>query len=196
MKYGYARVSTSDQSVAIQVEELERAGCEMVRTEHASGSSRKGRTELQNILDFIRFGDVLMVTKLDRLARNTIDTLALITDLADRGVMFVSLAEPWANTDTPSSKLVLTVMAGMATFERERIRERQAAGIAKAKSEGKYRGRKPTARAKAKEIEALWESGIGPAEIARQVGVSRSSVYRITGHDGVNREADATARTP
>lgn len=178
-KYGYARVSSDDQSTDIQQAALREAGCEMIRTEKASGSSRKGRDELAILLDFIREGDVLVVTKLDRLARNTIDTLAIITDLGRRGVRFVSLAEPWANTDTPAAELVLTLMAGVAQFERARIRERQTEGIAKAKAAGKYRGRAPTARAKAAEIRLLLDSGLGPSEAARRLGVSRASVYRL-----------------
>lgn len=177
-KIGYARVSTDEQSTAVQRGELQLFGCSVIREESASGASRDGRPELALILDFIRPGDVLVVTKLDRLARNTLDTLTLITDLGKRGVGFTSLAEPWANTDSPAAELMLTLMAGVATFERARTRERQAAGIAKAKDEGKYKGRKPLSPEKIAEIQELSASGLGPAEVARRAGVGRSSVYR------------------
>lgn len=175
-KIGYARVSSADQDNAIQVAALRAAGCTVIRQEKASGSSTKGRTELETILDFIREGDTLVVTKLDRLSRNTIDMLGIITALGDKGVAFVSLAEPWASTDTPAGKLMLTVMAGVATFERERLKERQLEGIAKAKAAGAYKGRKPTIDAKA--VQRLRAEGIGPAEIARRLKIGRASVYR------------------
>lgn len=179
MKYGYARVSSDDQDVAIQVNALELAGCEMIREEKVSGASRQGRSELQNILDFIRDGDILVVCKLDRLARNTVDTLTLIQSLADQGVRFISLSEPWANTDSPAAKLVLTVMAGMATFERERLRERQSEGIARAKANGVYKGRKR--KIFARDIRELEQQGLGPAAIARELKCSRASIYRVLG---------------
>lgn len=122
---GYARVSTHDQSVDVQLEQLTKAGCQRIFEERVSGKSVAGRDELHAAIKFMVPGDVLVVTKLDRLGRNTIDMLTLITDLGKRGIKFTSLAEPWANTDSPAAELILTLMVGVATFERGRSRERQ-----------------------------------------------------------------------
>ncbi len=121
---------------------LQAAACDIIREEKVSGSSTAGREQLAILLDFIAEGDTLVVTKLDRLARSTLDMLMIITKLGERGVQFVSLAEPWANTDSPASKLMLTVMAGIAEFERGRIRERQREGIVLAKNKGVFKGGK------------------------------------------------------
>src|SRR5690554_5115579 len=118
--FGYARVSSEDQDLSAQHEALTAAGCDMIREEKASGKSRDGRDELAILLDFIRPGDVLIVTKLDRLARNTLDMLEIVESLAEKGAGFKSLAEPWADTTTPAGKLVVTIFAGFAEFERAR----------------------------------------------------------------------------
>lgn len=177
MIYGYARVSTDDQDLTIQREALKSAGCEMIREEKRSGSSRDGRAELAILMDFMRDGDTLVVTKLDRLARNTVDMLTIITELGDRGVSFRSLAEPWADTTSPAGKLMLTVMAGVAEFERARIRERQREGIEKAKADGKYQGGK--VQIDRAEVRRMIDEGLSKAEIARRMQISEMSVYRI-----------------
>lgn len=177
MRVGYCRVSSDDQSTAIQREALEAAGCERIYEEQVSGANVEGRHELLKVLSFVREGDVLVVSKLDRLARNTLDMLTIITDLGDRGVKFTSLAEPWANTDSPASKLMLTMMAGVATFERERIKERQREGIERAKREGVYKGRKPTVPRD--KVIALLDQGVGPSEVARRLEIGESSVFRV-----------------
>jgi DNA invertase Pin-like site-specific DNA recombinase len=187
MIYGYARVSDESLTLETQMAELKAAGCEVVRAEKASGTTREGRTELQIILDFIREGDTLIVSKLDRLARNTVDTLTIISELGKRGVKFKSLAEAWADTTTPAGHLVITIMAGVAEFEAKRIAERRDAGIRRARENGerrengmlKYAGCVPNLPRS--EILSMKEAGKGPAAIAKQLGIARSSVYRVLG---------------
>jgi DNA invertase Pin-like site-specific DNA recombinase len=177
IRVGYARCSTEEQSLDIQREQLEAAGCRRIFEEKVSGKSRDGRGELEAALRFLELGDTLVVTKLDRLARSTIDMLTIITELAKRGVKFTSLVEPWANTDSPAAELLLTMMAGVAQFERGRIRERQAEGIAKAKTAGKYRGRKR--KVNVDDVLRLKAQGLGATAIAKQLGCKRQSVYRV-----------------
>jgi len=176
--YGYARVSTDDQDLTVQREALKAAGCEVVREEKVSGGSREGRKELETLIEFLRAGDVLVVTKLDRLARSTLDMLNIIGDLGKRGVGVRSLAERDIDTTTPAGKLMLTVFAAIAQFERERIKERQAEGIAKAKKEGVYKGGKP--RIDRAEIARLKADGLNPTQIAAKLGINRVTVYRLT----------------
>ena len=167
-RFGYARVSSDGQDLTAQRNALQAAGCDIIREEKVSGGSTAGREQLATLLDFIAEDDMLVVTKLDRLARSTLDMLTIITKLGERGVKFVSLAEPWANTDNPASKLMLTVMAGIAEFERGRIRERQREGIVLAKTKGVFKGGKvrfdPTV------IQQKRAEGMTPTEIARHLG--------------------------
>ena len=140
-----------------------------------SGKAADVRGELQAAIRFLEPGDTLIVTKLDRLARSTLDMLLIITDLGKRGMKFTSVAEPWANTDSPAAELMLTVMAGIAQFERGRIRERQRDGIAKAKAEGKYKGRK---RAFSDErLKGLLAQDLGITAIAKKLKASRQTIY-------------------
>jgi len=177
--YGYARVSTDDQDLTIQREALKAAGCEVVREEKVSGGSREGRKELETLLAFLRRGDTLIVTKLDRLARSTLDMLTLITELGKRGVGVRSLAERDIDTTTAAGKLMLTVFAAVAQFERERIKERQAEGIRKAKEKGDvYKGGKP--RIDRAEVARLKAEGLNPTQIAAKLGINRVTVYRLT----------------
>lgn len=174
--FGYARVSTEDQDLTIQREALIAAGCEMVREEKRSGSSREGRDELAILLDFIRPGDTIVVTKLDRLARNTLDMLSIITEIGNKGAGFKSIAEPWADTTSPAGKLMLTVMAGVAEFERARIKERQREGIERAKSEGVYKGGKR--RHDPDEIKRLKGDGLTHAEVCARLDCSEETIRR------------------
>lgn len=177
MRVGYCRCSTEEQSLDVQREALKAAGCERIYEEKQSGASADDRAELQAVLNFVRSGDVIVVTKLDRMARNTLDMLTIITDLGKKGVKFTSIAEPWANTDSPAAEFMLTCMAGVATFERARLKERQREGIELAKKNGVYKGRKPTVPR-----DKVWElkdQGIGPAEIARTLEIGESSVFRV-----------------
>jgi DNA invertase Pin-like site-specific DNA recombinase len=176
--YGYARVSTDDQDLTVQREALRAAGCEVIREEKVSGGSREGRKELETLIAFLRPGDTLIVTKLDRLARSTLDMLTLITDLGKRGVGVRSLAERDIDTTTAAGKLMLTVFAAVAQFERERIKERQAEGIKKAKENGIYKGGKP--RIDRDEVARLKAEGLNPTQISKKLGINRVTVYRLT----------------
>lgn len=181
MLCGYARTSTAEQAagLAAQERDLQAAGAERVYAEQASSMGK--RAALGEALAFLRTGDALMVTKPDRLARSTAELLAIEADLSLRGIGLVILSMGGERLDTrnPTSKLMLTILAGVATWEREIMLERQREGIAKAKGEGKYKGRKPTVALHAKQIRALHAAGERPAHIARKLNVARSSVYRF-----------------
>lgn len=176
---GYARTSTSDQKagLAAQIEELKAAGCSRVYAEQIS-SLDANRPQLSAALSFLREGDQFVVTRPDRLARNTIELLKLVNELTSRGVV-VKLLSMGVDTATATGTLFLTMMAGVAAFERELMLERQRAGIAAAKAAGRYKGRKPTAKAQSGAVIALLNSGKRVADIQREIGVSRASVYRI-----------------
>jgi len=175
-RFGYCRVSSDGQDLTAQRNALQAAACDIIREEKVSGSSTAGREQLAILLDFIAEGDTLVVTKLDRLARSTLDMLMIITKLGERGVKFVSLAEPWANTDNPASKLMLTVMAGIAEFERGRIRERQREGVVLAKAKGVFKGGK--VRFDPVVIQQKRAEGMTPTEIARHLGCNPATVFR------------------
>jgi DNA invertase Pin-like site-specific DNA recombinase len=183
MLVGYARTSSTDQDagLAAQERDLRSAGCKKLFSEQVS--SVASRDQLKAMLDFVREGDAVVVTKPDRLARSTAELLAIEADLTRRGIGLVILSMGGEKLDTrnPTSKLMLTILAGVATWEREIMLERQREGIAKAKGEGKYKGRAPTAQAKAGVIRELHASGLKPDAIATQLKVGRSSVYRIIG---------------
>jgi DNA invertase Pin-like site-specific DNA recombinase len=176
---GYARTSTAEQRAGLeaQIEELKAAGCRKVFSEQVS-SVDAARPQLRAALDYLREGDTFVVTRPDRLARSTIDLLNIVDGLTKRGVS-VRIESMSLDTSKATGRLILTVMGGIAEFERSLMLERQRAGIARAKAEGKYRGRAPTARAKSAEILALKAEGHGVAEIVRRTGVSRASAYRV-----------------
>jgi DNA invertase Pin-like site-specific DNA recombinase len=178
LKVGYARTSTLDQRAGMeaQLRDLWAAGCEKIF--HEQVSSVEKRPQLEACLDFIRDGDTLVVTKLDRLARST-QHLLEISAFVDRKGAGLHILNLNIETRSATGKLLLTMIAAVATFEREMMLERQREGIAKAKAEGKYKGRKPTARARAAEIATLKVDGVRPTDIARQLGIGRASVYRI-----------------
>jgi len=180
MLVGYARTSTLLQASGLeaQVEELLAAGCEKVFEEQVSSVDLKAREKLADALEFVRDGDTLIVTKLDRLARSVPHLLELLDALSQKGAALRILGMG-IDTNTPTGKLMLTVLGGIAEFEREIMLERQREGIAKAKAAGKYKGRKPTARAKSEDIIKLKSDGVGATEIARRLSVGRASVYRI-----------------
>ena len=176
---GYARTSTADQKAGLdaQIGELKAAGCTKIFSEHTSGVDAD-RPQLREALSYLREGDGFAVTRPCRLARSTMDLLHIVNDLTARGVV-VRILSMGLNTSDATSRLMLTVLAGVGQFERELMLERQRHGIAKAKAEGKYKGRAPTARAKATTVRTLKAEGHGAAEIARRAGISRASVYRI-----------------
>ncbi|HAT1553106.1 recombinase family protein [Aeromonas hydrophila] len=172
---GYARVSTVGQSLDTQLQAL--AECSTIFQEKVSGA-RDDRPQLAQLLNFVREGDVVLVTKLDRLARNTRHLLEISEYLQSKRVA-LRILNLGINTSTPTGKLMLTMIGAIATFERELMLERQAEGIELAKQRGVYKGRKPTAMAKGNEVLALLARGLSKAETARQMGISVSSVQRI-----------------
>lgn len=180
MIVGYARTSTTEQEagLAAQLRDLEAAGCDRVFQEQVSSVDRDARFELNAAMDYVREGDTLIVTKLDRLARSVPHLLELVEALKAKGATLRILAID-IDTGTPTGKLMVSVLGSVAAFEREIMLERQREGIAKAKAEGKYKGRKPTAMAKADDVQRLRTEGKGPTEIAKILGIGRASVYRI-----------------
>lgn len=174
---GYARVSTTDQNLTAQLESLTNAGTNRIYKEKISGV-KKDRPELSAMLDYVREGDTVMVTKLDRIARSTKHLLNIVDQLQDKGVSFKVLNID-LDTNTPTGKLMLTMLGAIATFEREMMLERQADGIAIAKAAGKYKGRKPTARGKAPQVLELLGQGMTKQAIADQLGIGVASIYRI-----------------
>jgi DNA invertase Pin-like site-specific DNA recombinase len=176
MRVGYARTSSVEQQAGLdaQFRDLKGAGCEKIFSEQISAMGK--RKQLEAALDFIREGDALIVTKLDRLARSTQHLLEIAERVKAKGADLCILN--LGDTSTATGRLMFTVIGAIACFERELMLERQREGIAKAKAEGKYKGRKATARAKAAEIAALRADGVRPVEIARRLGIGRASVYR------------------
>ncbi|AAR35088.1 recombinase family protein [Geobacter sulfurreducens] len=174
---GYARVSTEDQDLTAQVKQLTEAGCDRLYREKVSGVKRD-RPELVAMLDYVREGDVVVVCKLDRIARSTAHLLEITETLERKGVAFRVLNLN-LDTTTPTGKLMLTMLGAIATFEREMMLERQREGIATAKAEGRYTGRKATAKAKAGEVLSLIAQGKGKQTVADELGIGVASVYRI-----------------
>ena len=178
--YGYARVSTNDQDLSLQQEALRATGCEIIRAEKVSGSSREGRKELETLLQFLRKGDELVVTRVDRLARSIRDLQNVVHELDQLGVTLRATEQP-IDTATAAGKCFLDMLGVFAEFETNLRKERQMEGIAKAKERGAYKGRKQTIdRAK---IMSLRQDGLGPSAIAKEMGVGRASVYRILGEE-------------
>ena len=179
MKYGYARVSTDGQSVDAQVRQLTKAGCKKVFREVASGA-KTDRTQLRKALGTLDAGDVLMVTRLDRLARSTRDLLNTLATITERKAGFRSLGDTWADTTTAHGRLMLTVLGGLAEFERELIRARTGEGRARAKARGESLGRpfKLTVHQR-QEALARREGGELLSEIARSYNVSSSTISRL-----------------
>lgn len=175
-KLGYARVSTTDQNTAIQIERLKAAGCEVIRQEKVSGRSRAGRSELETLIDFIRPSDVLCVLKIDRLDRSTRDVLNLVHELEQKGAS-LEVLEPAISTSGPMGKMVLTVLGMVSEMELSFIKDRQAAGIAKAKEAGVYKGR--PAKIDHNKIRELRATGMGATDIAAAVGCKRAFVYKV-----------------
>src|SRR4051794_823956 len=174
--YGYARVSTTDQDLAIQEEALRAAGCHVIRSEKVSGTTRDGRRELRTLLDFMRAGDVLTVTRVDRLARSIGDLQDIVRELKSKRGHLRAIEQP-IDTSTAAGKCFLDMLGVFAEFETNLRRERQMEGIAKAKASGVYKGRKPSLDVAA--VKKLRSEGLGASEIARQLGIGRASVYRV-----------------
>lgn len=175
MRIGYARVSTTDQDLSIQIDALKTAGCDCIRQEKISGAKLEGRTELRTILDMIRKGDTLVVTRIDRLARSIGDLQYIVRELQGRGADLQATEQP-IDTASAAGKAFLGMLGVFAEFETNLRRERQMEGITKAKAAGVYKGRKPSVDiAKVKSMRA---NGSGASAIANELGIGRASVYR------------------
>lgn len=172
---GYARVSTTDQDLSIQEAALRAAGCDVIRAEKRSGTSVQGREELRTVLEFLRRGDMLMVTRIDRLARSIADLQDIVRALKERGATLKATEQP-VDTSTAAGKCFLDMLGVFAEFETNLRRERQLEGIAKAKAAGVYKGRPPFIdAAKVREMRA---QGIKPTAISKALKIGRASVYR------------------
>ncbi|NUB11321.1 helix-turn-helix domain-containing protein [Azospirillum brasilense] len=181
--YGYARASTLDQDVTVQEDALRRAGCDIVRSEKVSGTTRAGRSELALLLQFLHPGDTLMVTRVDRLARSIKDLQDIVAELRAKGVALRATEQP-IDTATSAGNAFLDMLGVFAEFETNLRRERQMEGIAQAKAKGIYKGRKPTIDPA--EIRRLrTEEKLGATAIAKRLGIGRASVYRaLAARDG------------
>ena len=178
--YGYARVSTTDQDLSLQTEALTAAGCDIIRSEKLSGTSRNGREELERLMEFIREGDTLLVTRIDRLARSIGDLQDIVRSLKGKGAALKATEQP-IDTSTAAGKAFLDMLGVFAEFETNLRRERQMEGIAKAKERGVYKGRKATIDSA--EVVKLRGEGLGASEIAKKLGIGRASVYRVLQND-------------
>jgi DNA invertase Pin-like site-specific DNA recombinase len=179
MKYGYARVSTDGQSVDAQVRQLTKAGCKKVFRETASGA-KTDRAELRKVLAKLDEGDVLMVTRLDRLARSTRDLLNTLAAITDHKAGFCSMGDTWADTTTSHGRLMLTVLGGLAEFERDLIRARTGEGRARAVARGVRMGRKPKMTPhQRKEALKRRDAGEPMRDIAKSFNVSHSTISRL-----------------
>ncbi|MET4635617.1 recombinase family protein [Kaistia defluvii] len=177
---GYGRTSTTEQEAGLEAQrrDLLATGCVKLFLEQASSVGK--RPELERAMEYVREGDTLVVTKIDRLARSTINLWDVVRALDEKGVSLrvLNLGGETVDTKSATGRLILNIFSGFAQFEREMMLERQREGIAKAKAEGKYLGRKPTARLKADDARKLNAEGKTPTEIAKALGIGRGSVYR------------------
>lgn len=187
---GYARVSTNDQNLEIQHAALRAAGCEVVRSEKRSGTTTSGRTELQTVIDFVRPGDVLMVTRIDRLARSIGDLQDIVRAVKAKGGTLKATEQP-IDTGTAAGKAFLDMLGVFAEFETNLRKERQMEGIAKAKAAGVYKGRPATIDAV--RICQMKAAGKRPSDIAKTLGIGRASVYRALGQTTSTPSALATS---
>ena len=180
MLIGYARTSTTDQQAGFdaQLVELETYGCERIFKEQVSAVASRG--ELDTAIDMLRDGDKLVVTKLDRLARNVMHMGELLQQIEAKGagLVILSLGSETVDTTTATGKLILNMMVSVAQFEREMMKERQVEGIKRAQAEGKYKGRVPTAMRQADKVKALVEAGVQRVQVQEQLGISKASYYR------------------
>jgi DNA invertase Pin-like site-specific DNA recombinase len=175
---GYARASTTDQDLSIQHAALKAAGCDPIRSEKRSGATTQGREELRTILEFLRKGDVLMVTRIDRLARSIGDLQDIVRAVRARGSTLKATEQP-IDTSTAAGECFLDMLGVFAEFETNLRRERQLEGIAKAKAAGVYKGR--PASIDAARVRELKMQGMGPTGIAKVLKIGRASVYRVLG---------------
>lgn len=181
MLVGYCRSSTSEQLAGLEAQEQQLRATSCTKIFREMVSSVAARVQLDAALDFVREGDVFVVTRLDRLARSTTDLLSIVGKLEEKGVglRILDFGGSEMDTKSPSGRMLLTMFAAVAEFERAVMLSRQKDGIAKAKAAGKYRGRAPTARAKAQQVRDMKAAGAGASEIAVALGIGRASVYRV-----------------
>ncbi|MFT6915320.1 MAG: DNA invertase Pin-like site-specific DNA recombinase [Motiliproteus sp.] len=177
-KYGYAQVSTLDQDNRIQIEALNKAGCDRIWQEKASGTRRTNREELDKLLSFLREGDTLLITRIDRLARSIKDLQDIIYDLKNRGIHLQATEQP-IDTSTAAGKAFLDMLGVFAEFETNLRKERQLEGIAKAKAAGKYKGKAPLSDEKKQQVIELFTQGIRQTAIVICTGLGRTSVHNI-----------------
>jgi DNA invertase Pin-like site-specific DNA recombinase len=180
MLIGYARTSTTDQHAGFEAQlvELKAYGCERMYQEQVSAVASRG--ELDRAIDMLREGDKLVVTKLDRLARNVMHMGELLKQIEAKGagLVILSLGSETVDTSTATGKLILNMMVSVAQFEREMMKERQVEGIKRAQAEGKYKGRVPTAMKQADKVKALVDAGVTRVQVQEQLGISKASYYR------------------
>ena len=180
MLIGYARTSTTDQHAGFEAQlvELNAYGCERMYQEQVSAVASRG--ELDRAIDMLREGDKLVVTKLDRLARNVMHMGELLQQIEAKGagLVILSLGSETVDTSTATGKLILNMMVSVAQFEREMMKERQVEGIKRAQAEGKYKGRVPTAMKQADKVKALVDAGVTRVQVQEQLGISKASYYR------------------
>jgi len=180
MKIGYARVSTLDQNLDLQLQTLKKAGCQKIFREKVSGASRQ-RPEFQKMLDQLREDDTVLVWKLDRLARSTRHLLETMEIIREAGARFQSISEPWADTTTHAGKMIMTVFAGIAEFERDLIRERTHAGRIAAQTRGVRFGRPPKLNVEQSKLALrLIDEGKAVREIAKTFNVHVATIYRLS----------------
>jgi DNA invertase Pin-like site-specific DNA recombinase len=173
---GYARVSTTNQDLSIQEAALRAAGCEVIRAEKRSGTTTRGRDELRTVLDFLRPGDVLMCTRIDRLARSIADLQDIVRQVRARGASLKATGQP-IDTGTAAGKCFFDMLGVFAEFETNLRKERQLEGIAKVKAAGIYKGRRVSIDAAT--VREMKSQGLGPTAIAKALGIGRASVYRV-----------------
>lgn len=192
-RIGYARVSSTSQDLNIQVAKLTAAGCDVVRSETVSGASRDGRTELDTVLQFLRKGDELVVHRLDRLGRSTRDVLNLVHELDARGAA-LRVLEPDITTSGDMGRMVITVLGMVADMELKFIKDRQRAGIEAAKRKGVYKGRRKAVDEA--EIRRRVAEGMPKTQVARDLGISRMTVYRALQRPGESSRQPESAAGP
>ena len=176
MKVGYARVSSSGQSLDVQVDTLKNSGCEKIFQEKVSGTSTQGRDKLRECLDFVREGDEVAFKRVDRVARSVLDLQLIDKELTDKKVTITSTEQPISTKDA-TSKCFLDMLGVFAELETNLRKERQMEGIARAKTKGVYKGRKSNINVE--KIKSLKDEGMGATAIARELGIHRDSVYRL-----------------
>ena len=176
MKVGYARVSSVDQNLEVQLDALKSFGCEKIYQEKVSGTSTQGRDELKECLEYVREGDELVITRIDRLARSVLDLQLIVKDLNEKGVNLSATEQPISTKDA-TSKCFLDMLSVFAELETNLRKDRQMEGVAKAKEKGVYKGRKSSIDVD--KIKELKESGFGATAIAKELGIHRDSVYRV-----------------